>query len=36
MLATKFTGLVMSMVCWHDDNYQGDIEVLEKSDRVPF
>jgi hypothetical protein len=36
MLPSKFTVLVMNMVCWHDDNYQGNTEVLEENDAVPF
>jgi hypothetical protein len=36
MLASKFTGLVVNMVCWHDDSYKGNTEVLEESDAVPF
>jgi len=36
MLANKFTGLVMNMVCWHDDNYLGNTEVFEETDTAPF
>jgi hypothetical protein len=36
MLASKFTDLVMNMVCCHEDNYQGNTEVLEENDAVPF
>jgi hypothetical protein len=37
MLGAKFAGLVTNMVCWHDEYYQGNTEVLEEiHDAVPF
>jgi hypothetical protein len=35
-LLSKFKVLVMDMVCWHDDSYQGNTEVFEQDDAVPF
>jgi hypothetical protein len=35
-LANKFTGLVMNMICLHDDNRPGNTEVLEETDASPF